>query len=353
MKQFKRTSLRTLLALAFVCAGAYGVARADKRDLRLVSAKAGGVNYVSGDVKVRRAASAEWVALTTEDDLQSGDTVRTGSASRVEVLLNPGSYFRAGSNTEFALASTDLNRMRVEVARGSAVIEATGYSSEMGIFIEVTTPGSVVKLIRSGVYRINVSAGGSTEVAVAKGRAVVDGTLVKGNRLARVTGAGVEVVKLDKKWRDDLDLWSRDRGKELARANDKINRRALRSALSGGTYDALFGRNDPFGLWYFNASANCYTFLPYGYGWRSPYGYFYGFGYWRPRPDQSGNWVPRDATFGNGGGYNPTPGGGGSTGGSKPDYTPRPAPSLPSPPPSTPSAKPMRSYEPSPRTKDQ
>jgi hypothetical protein len=319
MKQLKITSLRTLLALAFVCAGAYGVARADKRDLRIISAQAGGVNLVSGDVKVRRAASADWLALSTEDDLKSGDTVRTGSTGRVEILLNPGSYLRAGGNTEFTLASADLNDLHVELARGSTVVEATGYG-EMPLSIKVETPGGVVEIVRTGVYRINAPAGGPTEVAVVKGRAVVGGTLVKGGKVARVSGAGVEVVKLDKKLRDDLDQWSRERGKELARANEKLSRRAVRSAFALGSYDNIYGSSyDANGFWFFNASARCYTFLPFGYGWRSPYGYGYGLGVWRPRPDQSGNWIP-PTTHPAGGGtvYNPGggtyPGGGGSGG---------------------------------------
>ena len=96
MRQFKKTSLPNLLALAFVCACALGVARADTNDLRVISARAGGVNLVTGDVRVRRAASADWVTLSTTDELKSGDTVRTGSAGRVEILLNPGSYLRTG-----------------------------------------------------------------------------------------------------------------------------------------------------------------------------------------------------------------------------------------------------------------
>ena len=291
MKQFRKTSLRTLLALAFVCAGAYGVARADRRDLRIISAQAGGVNLVSGDVKVRRAASADWLALSIEDDLKGGDAVRTGPTGRVEILLNPGSYLRAGGDTEFTLASGDLDDLRVDLARGSAIVEATGYG-EMPLSIKVETPGGVVEIVRTGVYRINAPAGGPLEVAVEKGRAVVGGTLVKGGKVARVSGAGVEVAKLDKKWRDELDQWSRERGKELARANERLSHRAVRSAFNMGRYDSLYdssyGAN---GFWFYNASARCYTFLPFGYGWRSPYGYGYGLGVWRPRPAPSGGWI--------------------------------------------------------------
>jgi hypothetical protein len=207
----------------------------------------------------------------------------------------------------------------------------------MSLSIMVETPGGVVEVLRAGVYRINAPAGGPLEVVVEKGRAAVGGTLIKGGKVARVSGAGVEVTKFDKKSRDDFDLWSRERGKELARANEKLSRRAVRSAFALGNYDNIYGRSyDANGLWFFNASARCYTFLPFGYGWRSPYGYGYGLGVWRPMPDPSGGWTP-PTTYPAGGGTasNPwggnNPGGGGSGGaGGGGGYTPaRPTPVTP------------------------
>ena len=315
MKQFTKASLRSLLALTFVCACAVGVARADVRNLRVISARAGGVNLVSGDVKVRRATSADWVALSTPDELKSGDTVRTGSNGRVEVLLNPGSYLRAGGNTEFTLAETDLDKLRVEFSHGSAVVEATGYR-DMGLFIDVVVPGAIVKILTTGVYRINVPASGPTEVSVTKGRAFVGITRVKSGKVARVSNGNVEVVKLDKNWRDELDQWSKERGKELARANSRVNRRELSNAL--GSYQHIFGFNnyyDAFGFWFYNTGYGCYTFFPFGYGWRSPYGYNYGMGvYYRPFRDAPWGWVP-STNQPPGGGTASNPGGGGTWGG--------------------------------------
>lgn len=315
MKQFTKASLLSLMALVFVCAGA---ARGDVRDLRVISARAGGVNLVSGDVKVRRAASADWVALSASDELKGGDTVRTGSTGRVEILLNPGSYFRAGGSTEFTLASADLDDLRVELARGSAVVEATGYG-DMRLSIEVTVPGALVQIVRSGVYRLNVPATGPPEVAVTKGRAVVGNTVIKGGKVARISGDNVEVAKLDKNLRDEFDQWSRERGKELAKANERLSQRAVRSAFLIGSYDNIYGSSwGSNGFWFFNSSLRCYTFLPYGYGWRSPYGYGYGLGIWRPRPDPSAGWVPNNQPgggSGSGGGTAYNPGGGNSGGG--------------------------------------
>jgi hypothetical protein len=219
----------------------------------------------------------------------------------------------AGGDAEFTLAGADLDDLRVELARGAAVVEATGYG-DMDLSIEVSMPGGRVRVVRSGVYRFNAPAGGPAEVVVTKGRAVVGETKVKGGTVARVSGGGgVEVAKFDKKLRDEFDLWSRERGKELAKANEKLSHRALRSAFSASSYNSTFGSwGSPNGFWFFNSALRCYTFLPYGYGWRSPYGYGYGTGIWRPYP--AGGRTPDEPNPGRGGGT----WGGGASGGSGP-----------------------------------
>ena len=277
MKHPKSSVKRILLALLFVSACA-GAARAGDRDMRVISARAGGVNFVSGDVRVRRADSPEWRALSSSDELKSGDSVATGADGRVEILLNPGSYFRAGAGAEFTLAVASLDGLRLELARGGAVVEATGYE-QLDLDIEVATARAVVHIVRTGIYRINALPGGEAEVAVFEGRALVGGLTVKGGTSARTGAAGVEVSKFDKKNRDGLDLWSRDRGKELAKANENLTRRALRTAFGSNSAEELFG---PFGrtlgFWFYNSRARCYTFIPYSAYWRSPYGYWYGTG---------------------------------------------------------------------------
>jgi hypothetical protein len=318
MKNVKTFSTGILLALLFVSTAAAVVTRADDandiRDARVVSARAGRVNFVSGDVRLRRSGSLEWRALTADDELKSGDTVGAGAGGRVEVLLNPGSYFRAGAGAEFTLAEAELDDLRVELGRGSAVVEATGYG-DLDLSITIATPRTTVRIIRSGIYRVNALADGAAEVAVFDGRALVGETLVKGGRVARAGGA--EVAKLDKKNRDDLDLWSRDRGKELAKANEKLQRRSLNTFFAQNGLDSIYspyGRSR--GFWFFNDRMRCYTFVPFYADWRSPYGYWYGTGVMVNYPSYPSRWP--------GGTYpNPSDGGGGTiqpprTGGSSP-----------------------------------
>jgi hypothetical protein len=307
MKRILNASLLSLAALAVVtlCGGA---ARAQTqtqiRDARVIRARAGGVNFVSGDVSVRPADGKFWADVTTNDELKTGDEVRTGADGRVEVLLNPGSYFRAGGSTRFTMTDASLEDLRVSVTGGSAVVEATGYGfGGSDLLITVETPRGVVRIVRSGVYRVDVGPAGITEVAVIKGRAFVGTTLVKAGKVAREGAYGVEVAKLEKKDRDPLEQWSRDRGKELAKANEKLNRRAIYSSLAGLSMNDPFGGRYGYGAWVWNSRSLCYTFVPFNtFYWQSPYGFWYGTGaYFYP------------GIYGNGGGGGSLSGGGTNT----------------------------------------
>lgn len=338
MKDTRKTFRRALvaLALATVCFGAG--ARAQNREEHFISARAGGVNFISGDVTARRAGEKDWRQLSIKDNLRGGDAVR--AVGRVELLLNPGSYLRAGDGAEFELTNASLDDLQLTLTRGGLVIEATGYDG-LDLSIIVVTPQTRVRIVRSGLYRLNVLPSSLTEVVVQKGRVIVGDapeTLVKGGKVARVGAGGVEVAKFDKKSRDALDLWSRERGHELARINDKLANPSTNAFLARTSFDSMFSasnRFDPFGLWLWSARHSCYTFLPFSAGYRSPYGHWYGssfspLGYYpcsscRQRDYRpSGNNTPT-------GTYNPggtNPGGTTPTGASPtPAPMPRPAPS--------------------------
>lgn len=305
MNNFTKHTASLVLALVFAASCAALSARAQSRDLRVVKAVAGGVNFVSGDVKLQTPGESAWRPLTTRDDLKSGDVLRTGSDGRVEILLNPGSYLRLGVNSEFELADASLDTLRLKLFRGSAVVEATGYDG-MPLMIGLDTPQAEVKLTRRGIYRFNVTAAGQTEVAVQKGRAIIVKRMliVKSGEVARIGASGAaEVAKLDKKKLDELDLWSKERAKELARLNGRLQGRQTRSMLSAANFSRIgLGGG---GVWVYDARFNCYTFLPFYGGWGSPYGSGYG-SYYPTYPCYScgsrGGWYPDPS-----GGFNPSP----------------------------------------------
>ena len=138
--------------------------------------------------------------LTTNDDLKSGDVVKTGDNGRAEVLLNPGSYLRLGRNAEFELIDASLDDLQVGLKSGSAVIEATGYN-DMDLSISVETPQTSARIVRSGIYRFDVLAGNVTEISVQKGRALIGPTetAYKGGKVVRVGAGGASNREDEKK----------------------------------------------------------------------------------------------------------------------------------------------------------
>src|SRR5258706_990911 len=66
-------------------------------------------------------------------------------------------------------------------------------------------------------------------------------------------------------------------GETLARANQKIAGRAMNGYLASmSPFEWAFSAANPWGLWTFSSFSHCLTFLPFHYGWSSPYGHYYG-----------------------------------------------------------------------------
>ena len=289
-----------LLALALLVVGlgcttelALAQNNEQNREKFVISARAGGINAITGRATVQTSRNAEWQPLTIHDDLQGGDIVRTGSDSRVEMLLNPGSYLRVGENSEFVLASNSLENLEIRIIRGAAIVEATG-ADGMELLINITTPHAKLAIVRHGLYRVNVLPTDSTELIVRKGRVVLSDSqknIKGGNKVVFSGNSTYFVAKLqkhEKKHTEALDVWSKDRASTLAKANRRITDRMLTSALTSfnSSFAGFFdNRARSGGLWVFNARTGCYTFLPFYFGWGSPYGssysntlYYSGFG---------------------------------------------------------------------------
>lgn len=256
----------------------------------VISAKAGGVSYVSGAVRVDRIATNTRHVLAKGDEINDGDIISVGETGNAEILLNPGSFLRLAENTDIQFADTDLESLLLKMKNGRALIEASAVGGEGGADIQIVTPQTTISLEKSGIYRLNVSAT-TTEVYVWKGAASIGNQIVKaGNKAVLQKGVATVVAKFDKdESRDALDLWSKDRSKELAKLNNKIRSRDLTRAFSGFS-SGFYGFNRFGGFWAFNRLTGTYCYVPYGYGyWNSPYGYSYGNGiYWYyPRQDTS------------------------------------------------------------------
>jgi hypothetical protein len=203
------------------------------------------------------------------------------------MLLNPGSYMRLGENSEFELADSSLDNLEVRLIRGTAIVEATG-ADDTELLINITTPHTRMAIVRRGLYRVNVVPGDTTELIVRKGRVMLDGSHVKvkgGNKVIFNSNSFfvAKLEKADKKKGESLESWSEERAETLAKANRKLSGRTLTAFISsfGNDWWSLSGLWGRSGVWLYSPGASCYTFLPFYYGWGSPYGgyysrYFYG-----------------------------------------------------------------------------
>ncbi len=305
----RRISSLPILSVAIILCCAI-VNLAQNREKFVISAKAGGINAITGEASVHPRGESDWQQLMITDDLNAGDRVRTANDGRVEILLNPGSYLRVGGDSEVELSNNSLANLEVRLLRGTAIVEATG-ADGLELNINISTPHTKLAIVRQGLYRLNVVPGDATELIVRKGRVILSDshTKVKGGNKVVFSASAVSVAKLTKeekkaKENEDVDVWSKERAQTLAKANRRINDRMLTSAFASVTDFDPFSRR--FGLWFFEPRLRCYTFLPFYYGWGSPYGssyttsvYFPSGGYY-PRHSGSNNY-PAPSTGSTGG----------------------------------------------------
>lgn len=246
----------------------------------VISAKAGGVNYISGDVKMTRKDTTETLLVSTQDTLENGDQIQTGPDGRAEILLNPGSYLRLSENSILELTDTSFDSLRVKLRSGAAIVEVAGDDDELAP-VELKIADAIVLFDKKGVYRVDYREPAIATIRIQKGLARINGDEIgDGKEIVIDRGKIIGTGKFDKKEQDSFDLWSATRAERLAEANKKLSDDAV-SRLSSRYGKDLFSRRRGFsGYWLFDPLFGSRTFLPYYSGWSSPYGHRYrrGFG---------------------------------------------------------------------------
>ena len=317
-------SLTVVLACSLVSVGQ------STRDKFVISAKAGGINAITGGASVSSRGERNWQQLMITDDLNSGDQVRTDYDGRVEILLNPGAYLRLGGNSEIELTDNSLASLELRLLRGTAIVEAAG-TDNLELNIGISTPHTRLAIVRQGLYRLNVVPDDATELIVRKGSVILSDThtKVKGGNKVIFNATNFSVAKLtdaDKR-KDDVEDWSKDRAKTLAQANKRITNSIVNSAFASFRDPFFPFDNRALGLWFFNPRVGCYTFLPFYLGFGSPYGSSYLNALYFPGSQYPYGGI-RTGSVSGGGQYYPTSGSsnnGGSTnntGGSRPAPAP-------------------------------
>jgi hypothetical protein len=279
-------------------------------DMYVISAKAGGVNYVEGKVAVVKNTRSGY--LVKGDKLEIGDKVLTGANGKAEILLNPGSFVRLGENAVFEFASTSLDDVKIKLTGGSAIFEVF---ADNEFKVSIATPKANFYAVKSGVYRVDILPDGGGKISVWKGRAQIgeDTEAIGKGKAAVVNGNQVAIEKFDRDDKDALEIWSKDRAKTLAKINSKLQRDDLRNSLLNSFNRRGWGLHDSFGLWVFDRFSGSYCFLPFGYGWSSPYGYWYDRDLWYFRMPRYVYYQPQPTTINPSNNGNPTSPSEGST----------------------------------------
>lgn len=266
-------------AVALASIGVFAQGTFTTADKFVISARAGGINAVLGEATVSRAGSPEKL-LVKGDVVSTGERVSTTFGGKVEVLLNPGSYIRLGSNSSFEFESTSLDDLQVRIHSGSAILEVFG-AEEMRLLVTAGT--SEFSIYETGIYRFDVNSNGSVTACVYKGklRSLGSGNYsADGGKRITFSNGTYTVAKFDRDVKDDLTGWSGDRAKDLSKLSASLRRDTLRDPLINSFYNNRWDLYSSFGLWVYDPFFRTFCFLPFGYGWYSPYGYGFGRPIW-------------------------------------------------------------------------
>jgi len=226
----------------------------------VISAKSGLINYTEGQVFLGDSAVKQ--KFGEYADIKTGQHLRT-EEGRAEVLLTPGVFLRVAENSEIAMVSNALSDTRIEVVKGSVVIEASEISKENSV--EFLVGGSRLDLRKNGVFRIDASEPPRIRAYDGEIALFRDGqqSVVKEGREMLLASVPV-AEKFSKDDTDPFFRWAARRSGYMAAAN-----------LSAATY--LRDQNSSIGMsgWYYSPFIGMFTYIPLNGYYRNMWNYAY------------------------------------------------------------------------------
>lgn len=259
----------------------------------VIGAKSGVINWVEGNVFL---GDQPYVMQPSQfGEVKEGMVFRTEDG-RAEILLPPGVFFRVAENTSFKMISNRLIDTRVELLKGSGIVEIDDLAKEATVTL--VAKDATISLNKAGLYRIDNDP---AQLKVFKGTAEVEMNgqklAVSAGKMAPLTGAVASAAKFNTENTDSFDNWSRRRGEVLADANISAAKQARGYPGAGGInpcvgvgvggvgiggigggYGGLGPFARPWGTWDYNPYYGLGTYVPCQGSVMSPYGLYY----WSP-----------------------------------------------------------------------
>ncbi|MCP5053251.1 MAG: hypothetical protein GY940_39160 [bacterium] len=270
-------SLALLTSLAFSANPQEGEVKAKHFD----DAKVLRVKHAEGEAFVRRSYDEALEEAATNLPIFEKDAAGT-TEGRLEIYLGRLNYLRLDHDTEVEFDKVPELRktaMIIKVKKGGVYLDIEKLDFERDI--QVQTPDCGVFILDKGIYRINVNAGGKTELYVFDGIAEI-----AGENYNRNVRENQKVVMLNGRVKerpfyfystdsDEFDTWNKKRNSDTGYARYGSSR-----YLDEGyeEYEYELSRN---GRWRFDGTYGRYVWIPYSTGddWRP---YYRGRWVWTP-----------------------------------------------------------------------
>jgi FecR protein len=178
------------------------------------------ISYMNGDVSSQRGDNGNWVAVTVNTPVATGDRVATGQKSRAEIQLDAGDVLRMSDNATAKIAN--LNRTTIQVQVGQGLVTYNVLKNAQATS-EIDTPNTAIHPDGPGEYRILVNSDAETQVTIRSGSADVStpqgSTHVDQGQLITVAGTdNPEYKTTTAPGRDDWDSWNNDRNHKISSA---------------------------------------------------------------------------------------------------------------------------------------
>jgi len=262
---------RCAVALAALALGSAALAQDD------LPARVGRVADLAGAVSIATSAQADqWEIATLNRTVTTGDNLFVAPEGRAEVDYG-GGQFRIAGDTNLHVVRLDERAIGLFVAQGSLVLRVRVLEPEDAAFVE--TPNAQVRILRPGLYRVDVRADPpSTLLSVREGDAeayLPSGTeRIPAGYLANVVG--IDNPRADVRagaYGDDFDAWSASRDAHYAasRSAAYVSRQMIGYADLDG-YGAWQQYPDYGAVWF--PSDVPADWAPYRYGrWSSVAGF--------------------------------------------------------------------------------
>lgn len=161
-------ALGMLMLLLLPAVARHSLVSATRQRARVVSARAGLVTRVEGEVRCHHHEREVGVEeLRVGERLHDDDIVFTNETGRVQWTLNPDSYLSASPGSTVRVNDTSIERMSFGVERGEVVVFARALGK--GNSLTIRTPPGPLTVHKAGLYRFRVAEDGGTVAEVVKG----------------------------------------------------------------------------------------------------------------------------------------------------------------------------------------